>query len=357
MDPRFWKGKKVLVTGHTGFQGAWFSLWMQSLGAKVVGFSLPPPTRPSLFELARVGDGMQSVVGDVRDLAALQTCFEDHRPEFAVHFAAQALVRRSYREPVLTIATNVLGTTHFLEAARHSPGLQAILCITSDKCYLPRALERGYRESDPLGGTDPYSASKAAAEWVIEAYRRSYVPGEAGSGLPPLASARAGNVIGGGDWAEDRLVPDAMQALLERRDIVLRHPEAVRPWQHVLDPLRGYLMLLERLSLRGEEFADAWNFGPGAETSKPVSYLAERLVSLWGEAAVCRGEAAPSWHEDAVLRLDATLAKERLGWEPILSLEEAAEWIVQWYRSYRQGRDVRELSLSQIKDYERRVLS
>jgi CDP-glucose 4,6-dehydratase len=343
-----WSGRRVLVTGHTGFKGSWLSLWLHALGAEVTGFALPPPTRPSLFEAARVGELIRHVEGDVRDASAVRAVVEETRPEVIFHLAAQPLVRLSYEEPVETYAINVMGTVHVLEAARMVPGVAAVVCVTSDKCYENREWVWPYRESDPMGGHDPYSSSKGCAELIVAAYRKSYFD-EMG---PLLASVRAGNVIGGGDWAAERLVPDLVRAFEVEQAPVIRSPDAVRPWQHVLEALGGYLLIAERL-LDGEaRFADAWNFGPADEDARPVSWIVDQMRAAWGgDAAVPLADTAPRPHEAGLLRLDCSKARVALGWRPALTLEKALDWIVTWHRTTGAGDDARAVTLSQIADY------
>jgi CDP-glucose 4,6-dehydratase len=347
----FWRDRSVFVTGHTGFKGGWLATWLADLGARVVGYGLTPDTTPSYFVRCGLAERVTSHVADVTDLAALEAAMAAARPSVVFHLAAQSLVRRSYAAPVRTFATNVLGTVHVLEAVRRAPSVEAVVVVTSDKCYDNRERPQGYREDEPLGGHDPYSASKAAAELVAAAYRRSFF-----ARGPRLATARAGNVIGGGDWAEDRLVPDTMRALARGQTVEIRHPAAVRPWQHVLEPLGGYLTLAERLA-ESEAFAGAWNFGPRDDDAVPVAALVELLLGLWEggrwEAAV--EEQAP--HEAGLLRLDWTKARERLGWRPLLTLKEAAELTVAWYRAAAAptaAQRLHELSLEQIRQYEKR---
>lgn len=283
MLANFWEGKRVLLTGHTGFKGGWLSLWLQSLGANVTGYALLPPTQPSLYEVARVGDGMYSHIADIRDLDRLVAVMRETRPEIVIHMAAQPLVRYSYVNPVETYATNVMGTVNLLEAVRQVGGVRVVVNVTSDKCYENREWIWGYREHDPMGGYDPYSSSKGCAELVAAAYRNSFFNPEAfGTHGVALASVRAGNVIGGGDWAEDRLIPDFMRAIMAGRAVVIRSPHAIRPWQHVLEPLSGYLLLAQHLWTDGPAFAEGWNFGPVDEDAKPVEWIVEQLTGLWG---------------------------------------------------------------------------
>lgn len=341
-----WAGRRVLITGHTGFKGSWLSLWLRAMGAHVTGFALPPPTTPSLFELAHIADLITHKEGDVRDAAALRAVVEHCRPEMIFHLAAQPLVRLSYREPVESYATNVMGTVHLLDAARHCPDVKAILCITSDKCYENREWVWPYRENEPMGGHDPYSSSKGCAELVIAAWRRSYFAG------PVLASARAGNVIGGGDWAEDRLIPDLVRAFLAGEAPVIRAPDAVRPWQHVLEALHGYLLLGERLLGGDRTFAEGWNFGPSDEDARPVGWIVGQMRAAWGgEPPATQQDSRPRPHEAGLLRLDSSKARGALGWHPALRLEEALKWIVQWHRAVEKGEDARVITLRQIADF------
>lgn len=329
----FYRGKKVLVTGHTGFKGGWLTSWLKALGAKVVGFALPPDTEPNLFTAARVGEGMTSLFGDIRDLQAVSSVFQKQDPEIVIHNAAQPLVRRSYREPVETYATNVMGTVHVLEAARHTASVRAVVVVTSDKCYDNREWVWGYREADPVGGHDPYSSSKGAAELVTAGYRKSFFSKNGSAGV---ATARAGNVIGGGDWSEDRLVPDIVRGISSGKPVVIRRPQSIRPWQHVLEPLRGYLLLAKRLC-EDRDYGEAWNFGPRDEDAIPVAELVQRMVSLWGEGEVKIEPEPDAVHEAQHLRLSCDKARTQLGWRPALVLDEALDWTVEWYRNYYQN--------------------
>lgn len=353
MNREFWKDKKVLVTGHTGFKGSWLSMWLQQMGADVVGYALSSPTQPSLFEVAHVADGMTSIIGDIRDLKGLQGAIAEYHPEIVIHMAAQALVRYSYKDPIETYSTNILGTANTLEAVRHSESVRVVVSITSDKCYENKEWLWGYRETDPMGGRDPYSSSKGCAELIISAYRNSYFSQNKhlNHGME-VASTRAGNVIGGGDWAKDRLIPDVMNALLEKRPVIVRNPNAIRPWQHVLEPLNGYLSLAEQLWTCGSQFAQAWNFGPSSDDAKTVSWIVEYLTSSWGEGARWELDTAEHPHEDNYLKLDCTKARSLLGWEPKLRLTTALEWIVEWYRGYQQNKDMRSLTGKQIRRFE-----
>jgi CDP-glucose 4,6-dehydratase len=352
----FWSGKRVFLTGHTGFKGSWLSLWLQSLGAEVTGYALDPLTNPSLFEVARVGEGMHSVIADIRDLPTLQRAMQVVQPEIVFHLAAQPLVRESYRSPVETYATNVMGTVHLLEAVRHTPGVKAVVNVTSDKCYENREWVWGYREHEPMGGYDPYSNSKGCAELVTAAYRNSFFNSTTHSDRlstpPAVATARAGNVIGGGDWAADRLIPDLLRAFDAGQPAVIRSPHAIRPWQHVLEPLSGYLRLAERLYDTGAAFAESWNFGPDEADARPVAWIANRLVELWGEGARWEQDGGHHLHEAHYLKLDCAKAKARLGWVPRWSLEQSLRATVHWHRSYRRGANVRAMMLAQIEQFQ-----
>jgi CDP-glucose 4,6-dehydratase len=359
LKPNFWREKKVLVTGHTGFKGSWLSLWLQNLGADLVGYALSPPTAPSLFEVADVGAGMTSILGDVRDLERLVATVEREEPEIVFHLAAQALLLPSYRIPVETYATNVMGTVHLLEAVRRSESVRVVVNVTSDKCYENRDEGRPYREDDALGGRDPYSSSKGCGELVTSAYRNSFFSSDAGRTPAAIATARAGNAVGGGDWAPDRLVPDIIEAFRAGRPAKIRNPDAVRPWQHVLDPLFGYLLLAEKLWDGGHDFAEAWNFGPGPRDLRTVESVVERVKALWGGAATwepCRPARLPE-AEAARLQLDSAKARTRLGWSPRLPLDESLAWTVRWYTGYASGADMRSVTESQISRYERGELS
>jgi CDP-glucose 4,6-dehydratase len=352
MRREFWRGKRVLLTGHTGFKGSWLTLWLRDAGAAVTGYALEPPTTPSLFDLARVGEGVESVIGDVRDYDRLHDVVTRTRPEIVLHLAAQSVVRYSYDHPLETFAVNVLGTANVLEAARHAPGVRVVVNVTSDKCYENREWAWGYRESDPMGGHDPYSSSKGCSELVTAAYRRSYCH-DAGRADLMIASGRAGNVIGGGDWTPDQLIPDVVRAYLRKERVRIRNPGAVRPWQFVLEPLNGYLMLAEKLWEGGAAHADGWNFGPRDEDARPVSWIVERLAALWGEGAGWQLDQGEHPHEAHYLKLDCSRAHADLGWWPRLALPAALEWVAEWYRAYRDAGDVRALTLAQIARWER----
>jgi CDP-glucose 4,6-dehydratase len=356
MDPQFWKGRKVFITGHTGFKGSWLSLWLQRLSAQVVGYSLPAPTTPSLYEVADVASGMESIVGDVRDYPRLRESLAKHRPEIVFHMAAQSVVRLSYQDPIDTYSTNVMGTVNLLEALRHLPGRTTIVNVTSDKSYENKEWIWGYRETDRLGGYDPYSNSKACSELVTQAFADSFfsaaadkVPGKS------ISTARAGNVIGGGDWTHDQLVPDVISAFHEGRPAVLRNPHATRPWQFVLDCLGGYMTLAEKLSLEGTRYAGPWNFGPHQDDSLAVGELVERLISKWPGKATWVQDTRSHPHEAGSLRLDTSKTIQQLGWKPRLVVTEALDWIVDWYARYFQDAKAKALCLEQIKRFEEKT--
>ncbi len=353
MNPTFWRGKRVLITGHTGFKGSWLSLWLQSLGADVVAYAQTPPTDPNMFTLASVADGIASIVGDVRDAEHLRTSRrKSSRPEIVFHLAAQPLVRESYKDPVTTYATNVMGTVHLLESVRQAGSARAVVCITSDKCYENREWIWGYRENEAMGGYDPYSSSKGCAEIVAAAYRNSFFnPNRFPEHGTAIATVRAGNVIGGGDWAKDRLVPDILQSLVNGETVILRNPQAIRPWQHVLEPLSGYLTLAERLYEDGPSYGEGWNFGPFDSGIKPVSWVVNQLVSLWGSDISWKQDEAYQPHEDRYLMLDCAKARHRLRWEPVLDIKTALRWTVEWMKALEAGADMRRVSQSQISRF------
>jgi len=345
VDPGFWRGRRVLLTGHTGFKGAWLALWLQSLGARVTGLANGVPTQPSLYELARVADGMDSVEGDVRDAALVAAALGRARPEVVIHMAAQSLVRRSLEQPRETYETNVIGTVNVLDAARvNGDGVRAIVVVTSDKCYENREWEWGYREDEPMGGHDPYSSSKGAAELVTAAYRRSFFSAPDG---PRVASARAGNVIGGGDFSADRLLPDLMRAALAGEAMRVRNPSSIRPWQHVLNPLGGYLVLAQAL-WGSPEHARAWNFGPPEQDARTVHWLVQRAGALWPGGVRCTLDDGLHPPEARQLKLDSSRARARLGWEPVVGLEEGIEQTVRWYLGLKEGADMHTLTLDQV---------
>jgi CDP-glucose 4,6-dehydratase len=353
MTPSFWQGKRVFLTGHTGFKGSWLSLWLQQLGARVTGYALAPPVGPSLFEAAAVAQGMDSLIGDIRDAHALREAMQAARPEIVIHMAAQALVRYSYAHPVETYATNVMGLVNFYEAVRATPGIRAVVNVTSDKCYENKEWPWGYRENEPMGGYDPYSNSKACAELVTSGYRSSFFnPEKYEQHGVALASARAGNVIGGGDWAEDRLIPDMLRAIAAGRPVQIRSPRAIRPWQHVLEPLSGYLTLAEHLHQHGAAYAEGFNFGPHDSDARPVEWIISRLCASWGDGAAWQLDGAPQPHEATYLKLDCAKARARLGWQPRWQLAHTIDQIVAWHRAHAAGADMRALTLAQIAAYQ-----
>lgn len=352
VNPSFWRGKKVFLTGHTGFKGSWLSLWLQQLGADVTGYALQPPTHPSLFEVANVAQDMKTIIGDIRDRVMLTKAMREAAPDIVIHMAAQPLVRRSYVDPVETYSTNVMGTVHVLEAVRQTQSVRAVVNVTSDKCYENKEWLWGYRETEPMGGFDPYSNSKGCAELVTAAYRNSFFnPSTYSEHQVALATGRAGNVIGGGDWAEDRLIPDILRAISDGRPVVIRNPHAIRPWQHVLEPLSGYLQLAQKLYEDGVAYGEGWNFGPNDEDAKPVQWLVDQLTRQWGDGASWKLDQADHPHEAHYLKLDCSKAKMRLDWQPGWTLLQTLERIIIWQKSYLRGADMYELSLKQIADF------
>lgn len=351
-DMDFWRGKKVFLTGHTGFKGSWLCLWLTSLGAEVTGYALEPPTDPSLFELARVGELVESRIADVRDLERLKAEMLNASPDVVIHMAAQPLVRDSYKIPVETYAINVMGTVHLLEAVRCCPSVRAVVNVTTDKCYENREWVWGYRENEPMGGFDPYSNSKGCSELVTASYRSSFFNPQniAGHGVG-LASARAGNVIGGGDWAADRLIPDIMRAILAGEAVRIRNPHAIRPWQHVLEPLSGYLALARKLYEGGADFAEGWNFGPAEADARPVEWIVQRICRQWGGGARYDIDHGEHPHEAHYLKLDCSKARSGLDWHPRWNLEKALDSIIVWTQCYRSGEDLQKICLGQIADY------
>ena len=349
----FWKGRRVFLTGHTGFKGSWLSLWLDALGADVTGYALDPPTQPNMFEQAHVAATVRTVRADIRDFARLQSAVAECRPEVILHMAAQSVVRRGYEDPIETYSSNVMGTVNLLEAVRRLKRECVVVNVTSDKCYANREWLWGYREDEPMGGRDPYSNSKGCAELVTTAYRESFFPAESvGQHGVALASARAGNAIGGGDWTGDQLIPDLMRAFLAGEPCLIRNPSAYRPWQFVLEPLRGYLMLAEKLSEDAARFASGWNFGPADADAKPVSWIADELVRSWGKDAAWTHDSATHPREAHALKLDASKAKACLGWNPTLPLKPALEWIVEWYRAFQSEADLEQVTRTQIERYE-----
>lgn len=356
VNPSFWRGKRVFLTGHTGFKGGWLGLWLQQLGAELTGYGLQPPTQPNLFTIARVGVGMTSIIGDIRDGAKLMAAMRDAAPDVVIHMAAQPLVRRSYVDPVETYSTNVMGTVRLLEAVRQCASVRAVVIVTTDKCYENREWLWPYRENEAMGGYDPYSSSKGCAELVTAAYRNSYFNTKSyAQHRMALASARAGNVIGGGDWAEDRLVPDILVAFERGEPVKIRNPHAVRPWQHVLEPLRGYLTLAERMYVDGSSYAEPFNFGPIEDDSQPVEWIVRQLADKWGGSAKWRMDGAHHPHEASILRLDVSKAAHRLAWRPVLDLDVGLQLTVDWARANLGAQDMHAFTQAQINDYQTRV--
>jgi CDP-glucose 4,6-dehydratase len=347
VTPDFWRGRRVILTGHTGFKGSWLALWLNELGADVTGYALAPPTEPNLYDIAHIGETLRSVIDDIRDARALTEAMRAARPQVLLHLAAQPLVSEGYADPVGTYATNVMGTVNVLEAARHCRDLESIVVVTTDKCYDNRESLHDYNEADPLGGRDPYSSSKACTELVTAAYRASYFQTE---GAPRIATARAGNVIGGGDWAANRLVPDLLRAFAEDKSACLRHPNAVRPWQHVLDPLAGYLLLAEKLA-RAPAFARAWNFGPALTDCVSTGTLADLAARHWSPSARWHSEPTKLPHEAQLLQLNTDAAQQMLKWRPKWPLNEAVRHTVAWHRAWLSGHDMQSFSRDQIQQY------
>jgi CDP-glucose 4,6-dehydratase len=348
VNPSFWAGRKVFITGHTGFMGGWLTLTLARMGARVSGYALPPPTHPNLFTAARVDAACRTTIADVRDADALAKAVAKCQPDVVLHLAAQPLVRRGHVEPVETYATNVMGTVHLLDAVRRTPSAAAVIVVTTDKVYENREWSWGYRESDAIGGREPYGNSKACAELAVEAYRRSYF----GVGHIGIATVRAGNIIGGGDWAVDRLIPDAVRAFADRKTLKIRNPDAVRPFQHVLDPVRGMLMLAERVAAKPGELDSGWNFGPAEDDTRAAGWMAERLAQLWGPTARWQAEPTAGPHEAKLLVLSSAQAHTRLGWRPTWDAEAALVRTVTWYRAFYDGADMAPLTQSQINDHE-----
>ena len=346
--PLFWKDKRVFLTGHTGFKGSWLALWLHSLGAEVKGYSLNPPTEPSLFKEVKIDSIIDSQIDDIRNLTVLKRSINDFNPDVLIHMAAQPLVRYSYDAPVETYETNVIGTVNILEVARSCKNLKAIVNITTDKCYENDGRSEGYKEDDPMGGYDPYSSSKGCAELVTSAYRRSFLQ-EQGVGL---ASVRAGNVIGGGDWADDRLIPDILRSFGKGEPVVIRNPKATRPWQHVLEPLSGYLILAEKLYKNQKEYAEGWNFGPNEKDVKPVDWILDKMILKWLDAS-WKLDQNSSPHEASYLKLDITKAESKLGWKPVWGLSCTLEKIIDWHKAWLDKEDMQAICLAEIEEYTR----
>jgi len=352
MNPAFWRGKHVFLTGHTGFKGSWICMWFQALGAEVTGFALPPE-RQSLFNQAKIAGNMNSLNGNVRDLDVFKAAMVAAKPEIVIHMAAQALVRHSYKDPVATYATNVMGTVNLFEAVKSTPSVRAVVNVTTDKCYENKEWVWGYRENEPLGGHDPYSSSKACSELVTASYRQSFFSTQNFDqhGVA-IATARAGNVIGGGDYAVDRLIPDIVSSFASGKAVKIRYPKAIRPWQHVMEPLCGYLMLAQALYEHGPVYAQAWNFGPQLEDTQTVEWIVRNMAELWSAQAAWHFEGGQHPHEAHTLRLDNSKAQTLLNWKPKLKIGTTLDWVTQWYRDANQGQSARELTLKQIHSYQ-----
>lgn len=352
MNPQFWKDKVVLLTGHTGFKGSWLSLWLQKIGTKIIGYSKSVPTNPSLFEVANVQNRMTSILGDIRDLDHLKEVIHEYKPEIVIHMAAQSLVHRSYEDPIETYSINVMGTINLLEAIRIEGKTKVVINVTSDKCYENKGSTRGYREDDPMGGYDPYSSSKGCSELITSSFRNSFFNSdEYEKHKVALASVRAGNVVGGGDWARDRLIPDIMKGIMNHNAIKIRSPNAIRPWQYVLEPLNGYLSLAEKLWHNGPEYSGGWNFGPMDNDVKPVSWIVEKISQQWKNNIRWELNAEGYQHEAHYLRLDCSKARDKLGWFPKTNSEQAIELTIEWYKQYEQKHDIREFTEEQIKNF------
>ena len=347
-----WRGRRIFLTGHTGFKGSWLALWLNKLGAQVRGYALDPSTEPNMFSLASLGTTVDDIRGDIRDYSKLEASLTEFAPEVVFHLAAQPLVRRSYADPAGTYATNVMGTVHVLEAVRKTSSVRAVVCVTTDKVYQNQEWVWPYRETDPLGGYDPYASSKACAEIVCAAFRSSFFsPDRLHQHHVALATARAGNVIGGGDWSEDRLIPDLIRGFSAAQPVLIRRPNAIRPWQHVLESLHGYMMLAQQLLAQEARFASSYNFGPSDEDAWSVEQIANRLVEMWGNGASWVRDSEPSAHESNILRLDASKARLELGWKPRLGIEQALEWTITWYQAWKRGEDMAQFTGKQIERY------
>ena len=352
MEKTFWKNKKILITGHTGFKGSWLAIWLQELGANVVGFSKSIPTKPSLYELAHVDDGMLSIIGNVNDLDKLTEVINEQKPDIIIHMAAQSLVQESYKDPIDTYTTNIIGTINIMQAIRSVDSVRVLINVTSDKCYENMNLERGYNENDPIGGFDPYSSSKSCAELVTSSFRNSFFnPEEYEKHRTAIASVRAGNVIGGGDWAKNRIIPDIMKGILKKTTVKIRNPNAIRPWQFVLEPLSGYLLLAEKLWSNRKEFSEAWNFGPDYNDITVVSDLIKKISKLWNTEIRLEYSKEGFNYESNILKLDCTKAKQKLGWRPKTNLDSGLKYVVEWYKEYELGSNMKKITRNQIKEF------
>ena len=354
INSNFWKNKKVLLTGHTGFKGSWLSIWLKKLGVELIGFSKDIPTKPSLFELAKVSENMISTMGDIRNLSVIQKVIQEHQPDIIIHMAAQPLVRKSYENPLETFSTNIMGTANVLESIKMTEKTRVIINVTSDKCYKNNGANEKFSEDSPMGGYDPYSSSKACSELVTSSYRDSFFnPKEYEKHGVSLATCRAGNVIGGGDWSKDRLIPDIMRGVINNEIIKIRNPNAIRPWQHVLDPLNGYLTLAEKMWSAGNEFSEAWNFGPTEEGEKSVKWITEKLTKQWLNHIKWDIDNDINPHEENSLRLNCMKANSRLSWRSKLNLEQGLDWVLEWYKQYKENNDMKKITEQQIEEFQK----
>jgi CDP-glucose 4,6-dehydratase len=352
MNKGFWQGKRVFVTGHTGFKGSWLALFLRHFGAEVAGFALAPATSPNLWGLLDLNSDIQATTDDIRNASALRTAVTHFQPEIVFHLAAQALVRASYVDPVETYSTNVMGTVNLLEAVRATPSVRAVVSVTSDKCYDNQEWVWGYREADPIGGHDPYSSSKGCAELVTAAYRSSFFnPVKYSDHGVAIASCRAGNVVGGGDWSDDRLIPDVIRSIAAGQAVDIRNPNATRPWQHVLEPLSGYLLVAEKLVTDGVAYGEAWNFGPGAEGDQTVIQVVEQLIAKFGQGKIHVAQNPDNPHEAGLLKLDISKARDRLGWQPRWNVAQTLDAVVNWHKGLESGAEIQEMSLKQVEQY------
>ena len=355
INSNFWKNKKVLLTGHTGFKGSWLSIWLKKLEVELIGFSKDIPTEPSLFKLAEVSENMISIIGDIKNFSLIQKTIQENQPDIIIHMAAQSLVRKSYEDPLETFSTNIMGTANVLEAIKMSEKTRVVINVTSDKCYENNGMEEKFSENSPMGGYDPYSSSKGCSELITSAFKNSFYNSKKfDSHKVALSTVRAGNVIGGGDWAKDRLIPDIIDSISKKIPTQIRNTNSVRPWQFVLEPLNGYLLLAERMWEKGNKFSEAWNFGPNDESCKSVKWILEKISKEWGEKFFWEEDHKENPHETSILKLDCKKAKERLGWETKLNINEALEWTINWYKKFLENSNMKEYTKKQIEEFESR---
>ena len=355
INSNFWKNKKVLLTGHTGFKGSWLSIWLKKLEVELIGFSKDIPTEPSLFKLAEVSENMISIIGDIKNFSLIQKTIQENQPDIIIHMAAQSLVRKSYEDPLETFSTNIMGTVNVLEAIKMSEKTRVVINVTSDKCYENNGMEEKFSENSPMGGYDPYSSSKGCSELITSAFKNSFYNSKKfDSHKVALSTVRAGNVIGGGDWAKDRLIPDIIDSISKKIPTQIRNTNSVRPWQFVLEPLNGYLLLAERMWEKGNKFSEAWNFGPNDESCKSVKWILEKISKEWGEKFFWEEDHKENPHETSILKLDCKKAKERLGWETKLNINEALEWTINWYKKFLENSNIKEYTKKQIEEFESR---